>query len=350
MSKYIETANFDVEKFPLDCGTLRGMQDNTAILAVLARIAAGKGTKRLILCGCESMGNGYRSEGYIWRETEKSPLTGEIIYHEEQRLYEKFLIKETAETVNVDGVDYYNLYRHREATDTTAGTEMWSAYTRLDEVSNVALKALMDAEAKARTEAVRAEADARAAADEAETDARAAADEAEAKARAAADEGLNRKISLMSGVPTGIIMLWDLDNGPIPEGWAPYYKMSGRFALGASYNNGKWDCGDEGGASTMTLKTEHMPAHKHNVKATVPAHGHGTHISRKINIDAGGSGYNVPVVPGDGEGDAYNSTGGGITVDATTAIDCSMKENSVGDGQAFSIMPPYMKLIYIIKI
>ncbi|MCQ2250602.1 MAG: hypothetical protein MJZ66_05780 [Bacteroidales bacterium] len=153
MNRYIETANFDIDKFPLDCGTLRGMQDNTAILAVLARIAAGNGTGRLILCGCEDMRNGYRGEGYIWKASEERPLTGEIIYHPEQSLQNKFLIEEMSESVNVDNTDYLNLYRHKVANDTSIGGEVWSDYTRLDEVSNVALKALIAAEADERLEA-----------------------------------------------------------------------------------------------------------------------------------------------------------------------------------------------------
>ena len=308
MNRYIETANFDIDKFPLDCGTLRGMQDNTAILAVLARIAAGKGTKRLILCGCESMGNGYRSEGYIWRETDGLPLTGEIIYHGEQRLYERFLIKEETETVNVDGEDYFELYRHREANDSSIGGERWSDYTRLDEVSNVALKALMDAEAKARAEA---------------------------------DERLSNLIKQMSIVPKNMIMIWDLANGPIPQGWAPYEKMYGRFALGATMD----DCGETGGEKSHTLTKDEMPSHKHEILIGPDGlHSHYVKLEGMVgyNKKAAGDDNSSFYLGETGYIDGWTPQGGVHSPQATMG--------STGGGLAHNNMPPYVKLIYVIKL
>lgn len=317
MNKYIETANFDVEKFPLDCGTLRGMQDNTAILAVLARIAAGQGTDRLILCGCEDMGNGYRGEGYIWKASEERPLTGEIIYHKEQRLCEKYLIEETADTVEVDGASYIALYRHREAKDSVLGTEYWSETPEVGGMSNASLSRQMEIETTARTEA---------------------------------DDALRSQISMLSGVPKGIIMLWDLANGPIPQGWAPYRKMQGRMALGAKQDSGgQWDSGETGGSSTVSLKLENLPSHAHNTTVTMPAHSHAVWAKRKINVSDSGSGYDVAVVPGAGEGDEPRSKGG-FECQASTEQQCYTSSSYAGGNKAVEIMPPYVKLVYIIKL
>ncbi len=328
MNRYIETANFDIEKFPLDCGTLRGMLDNTAILAVLARIAAGKDTDRLILCGCEDMRNGYRGEGYIWKASEERPLTGEIIYHAEQRMQERFLIEEKTESVNVDGEDYTDLYMHKEANDSSLGTERWAEYTRLDEVSNVALKALIDAEARARTDA----------------------DKAEAETRASKDAELSRQIALISGVPKGVIMFWDMDNGPIPEGWERYYKAEGRFIMGAEwYTGGHTNCGDKGGKKEITLTEEQMPAHTHDVRVAIPGHTHEISAQRKINVSPNGSGYDVAVVPGSKTGDVPTGTGG-FGCSTTEARQASVTESIRGQGKKFEILPPYIKLVVIIKV
>lgn len=342
MNRYIETANFDIEKFPLDCGTLRGMQDNTAILAVLARIAAGKDTDRLILCGCEDMRNGYRGEGYIWKASEERPLTGEIIYHAEQRLNVNFVINEETESVNVDGTDYLNLYRHRVANDTSIGGEAWSGYTRLDEVSNVALRALMDAEAKARADAdTRLE---RLIGEEAVERNSMDVDlkekiVAESVARGKRDAEIELRLANLTipTLPSGLICMWS--GTTPPEGWAlcdgkdGRPDLRGRFVLG--YNASVYttstgesisrnSIGNTGGQENVRLTEGQMPAHSHNF------------VGDDSLIE-----WHTPV----------NTASLPLDILSRETSGCRWyKTGSSGQGQAHNNMPPYYVLAYIIKL
>ena len=330
MNRYIETANFDVEKFPLDCGTLRGMQDNTAIMAVLAQIAAGKETDRLILCGCEDMGNGFRSEGYIWLLTEQRPNIGEIIYHAEQRLYDKFLIETKAEDVEVDGVSYPELYRHREANDSSIGTEKWSDYMRMDGMSNVALETQIISEIKARAEALES---LRALLDDSLTSLSQSLSN-EGMYRSAKDRELEAMIKMR--VPKGVICIWSGSIDSIPSGWALCDGNNGtpdlraRFVIGAGKG---YAPNILGGSGIINLNANQIPR---LIDVTFP--GGNSRVESELAVSGSGistkSRYNAGYRDGDND-----SNGKKLRL-----VIGQEKPNPV------HVMPPYYSLAYIMKL
>ncbi len=98
-----------------------------------------------------------------------------------------------------------------------------------------------------------------------------------------------------------------------------------RFPIGA----GSAALGTYGGAATVILSTTELPAHTHSI--TDPGHNHTTLAEDDIvttGTDPGGV------------------TTGGTTGTSTTGITGT---NSAGSGAAFSILPPYAAVIWMIK-
>ena len=118
-------------------------------------------------------------------------------------------------------------------------------------------------------------------------------------------------------------------------------KIEDRFLLGAG--SGKYDAGTMGGNSSVSLGINNMPRHRHKVDSTsasVPSHVH----SIKPPDSDSDTGYGRCATGGQGtEGTgiaAFNSgsAGGGSTGSFAPYTDYQ------GDGQAFNIMPPYIKV------
>ena len=145
-------------------------------------------------------------------------------------------------------------------------------------------------------------------------------------------------------LPTGSIIMW---NGEvIPYGWGlcngnTYQKINGtgpitspdlrgKFVL--SYGQGELNfsnntIGATGGAQTVTLTTDQIPAHSHTSNAT------GTTIGL-----AQRTGFNTLT-------EADNSSG---ELDLTNAA--ALTINNAGGGLAHENMPPYYVLAYILKL
>lgn len=108
--------------------------------------------------------------------------------------------------------------------------------------------------------------------------------------------------------------------------------LSGRFPLGASGT-----VGAAGGASTMTLKDEHLPTHDHGgVTASAGAHTH------TVRFTQYSSGY------GDvrGGGDPSDQS---IVKTTSSEGEHSHTISAAGLGRAFGIMPPYLTVNWIIR-
>jgi microcystin-dependent protein len=148
-------------------------------------------------------------------------------------------------------------------------------------------------------------------------------------------------------IPAGLISLWSGSIGSIPSGWNLCDGSNGtpnltdRFIVGAGST---YAVNGAGGASSVTLTTNNMPAHTHTATSTVtdPSHSHGSTIGSGF-ISNGGSeslagGNNLPF--------GRPST----TATATTGITVATTNASVGSGTSFSILNPYYALAYIMKL
>lgn len=132
----------------------------------------------------------------------------------------------------------------------------------------------------------------------------------------------------------------------------------GRVAIGVSETYAR---GSTGGSATVTLTTNELPAHthtgttdedgSHTHNITDPGH---THNRLNAKDDDNGS-NNVGQAPvGDANenyvtGHPTESATTGISINAGGAHTHDFTTNSTGDGEAFSILNPYLAVNYIIK-
>lgn len=134
---------------------------------------------------------------------------------------------------------------------------------------------------------------------------------------------LNIKAMLDAGdiVPPGGIIMYSGSVNDIPSGWYLCDGQNGtpdlrdRFVVGASDTIAS---GSTGGAASVTLSVENLPAHSHTVSG--------------VNITENGEGGSLF-----SGGEAQISAGTGSTTGET------------GGGTAISILPPYYALAFIMR-
>lgn len=174
-----------------------------------------------------------------------------------------------------------------------------------------------------------------------------------------------------AGVPSGVITLWSGSIATIPAGWLLCDGTLGtpnlrdRFVVGAGTT---YAVAATGGASTVTLATANIPAHTHTVNGTTgnqsadhshsgttstdPGHTHtipigpGTNSANPNNQATNGNGTSTQST-GSAGAHAHNFTTGGVSVNHTHTF--SATSSSIGSGTAFTILPPYYALAYIMK-
>jgi microcystin-dependent protein len=150
-------------------------------------------------------------------------------------------------------------------------------------------------------------------------------------------------------VPIGCILMWSGNSSNVPNGWAicdgrtvnGYItpNLSGRFIIcsGTGYNSGT-----TGGSATRTLTVENMPAHTH----TGTTNNDGAH-KHTVQLSSGNAGRNH----------IQHSSGNHVATSETNDVNTTLSAhthnfttNSTGSGTAFSIVPQYYSLIYIMKV
>ena len=165
--------------------------------------------------------------------------------------------------------------------------------------------------------------------------------------------------NLNQPVPKGLIAMWSGTIATIPTGWVlcngsnSTPDLRGKFIMGASNATAP---GTTGGSSTATLTTANLPAHTHDFSGVTGSGGSHTH-----SITDPGHTHSYTIVGGTGAlgvGTGYGQTGA-TSGSATTGISIiaggahthsfSGTTTSVGSGEAFSILPPYYALAYIMK-
>lgn len=163
-----------------------------------------------------------------------------------------------------------------------------------------------------------------------------------------------------SPIPSGFIGLWSGTIATIPTGWVLCNGSNGtpdlrqKFVMGAG--NTTNTPGTTGGSSTASLTTANLPAHTHDYSGTSSSDGSHTHT-----VSDPGHTHSYTIVGGTGAlgvGTGYGQTAA-TTGSSTTGISLgtaaahthtySGTTTSVGSGTAFSIVPPYYALAYIMK-
>lgn len=164
---------------------------------------------------------------------------------------------------------------------------------------------------------------------------------------------------LNSPVPKGFIGLWSGTIATIPTGWALCNGSNGtpdlrsKFVMGASNSVAP---GTTGGSSTVTLNTANLPAHTHDFSGVTGSGGSHTHsvtdpghTHTYTNVSGSGA---IGTAAGFGQ---TTATSGSATTDISIVAGGAHTHSfsgittSVGSGTAFSILPPYYALAYIMK-
>ena len=134
--------------------------------------------------------------------------------------------------------------------------------------------------------------------------------------------------SALSGIEafvTGMIILWSGASDNIPTGFAlcdgnnGTPNLSGRFVVGFDASNGDYDVDDTGGAESVTLTLNQIPAHKHDT----------TFDNKKY-------------FPGGGSTSISFGGAGGYPAD-------TFSMSNAGGGQSHENRPPFYALCYIMK-
>ena len=173
-------------------------------------------------------------------------------------------------------------------------------------------------------------------------------------------------------MPQGGIILWSGAANNVPAGWALCDGQNGtpdlrdKFIVGAG---SAYQPGDAGGAAMAQLTTLELPSHSHSVTGTAASAGDHTHGNTFAIKSAGAHthSYTAPatgVGGSGGYGELTSSTGsttgsaGTHTHEITGSVSSigphshtvSGTAASVGSGAAFSILPPYYALCFIMKL
>lgn len=153
-------------------------------------------------------------------------------------------------------------------------------------------------------------------------------------------------------VPVGAILLWSGSVASVPAGWALCDGTNGtpnltdRFIVGAG---GAYAVGDTGGADSVTLTADQIPAHTHGA-GTLATSSAGAHQHSQIYYQQTASvGQSATGANNAGAATAnYLSTSTGSAGAHTHTVTGST--GSAGSGQAHENRPPYYALAYIMKL
>jgi microcystin-dependent protein len=144
-------------------------------------------------------------------------------------------------------------------------------------------------------------------------------------------------------IPTGLISMWSGSIGSIPSGWLLCDGSNGtpnltdRFIVGAGST---YSVNGTGGATSVILTTNNLPAHTHTATVTDPGHFH-NQSTTFANAGINGSPIST--------GNASNATSGSNAVTSTATTGISVSNSTTGSGTSFSILPTYYALAYIQK-
>lgn len=128
-------------RFPLDCESMEYIQENIKHLAIVAQIA---GCDKLIIKGCTSNSQS-RTEGYVYVRT-GDDLVGEILYYPGGSGVRCGISTENI-NATANNETFTSAYTIRKLVSGTTGEWSWSDFRALSEITNSALKTLVDGKA-----------------------------------------------------------------------------------------------------------------------------------------------------------------------------------------------------------
>ncbi len=145
-------------------------------------------------------------------------------------------------------------------------------------------------------------------------------------------------------IPIGGIIMWSGTTSNIPSGWALCNgqtvnshvtpDLRGRFIVGAG---GSYSPGNTGGAATVMLTINEMPAHNHGIND--PGHTHGFWTASNYVND-------LETDPSTNTDHVRQNTGNFNTTSSATGITIQ----NTGGGQSHENRPPFYALAYIMRV
>lgn len=196
---------------------------------------------------------------------------------------------------------------------------------------------------------------------------------------------VNKKYADRLGVPLGGIIMWSGASNAIPTGWAICDGKNGtpdlrdKFIVGAGSTH---RAGTTGGNASVQLSEDNLPAHSHafsNGRAasagshthgntfaieTVAAHKHTVHsvpadnsyfVITSANNSDGRNLFGVSVIgseeaPVESAGAHTHTLSGSVSSGGSHTHTVTGTIGSTGSGNAFSILPPYYALCFIMRV
>lgn len=155
----------------------------------------------------------------------------------------------------------------------------------------------------------------------------------------------NSSASKGNGLPCGTIVMWHGDTNAIPDGWALCNGGNGtpnlldRFIVGAGHN---YKPGDMGGADSVQLKLDQMPAHSHDT-AMQDAGSH-THLAA-LDTGSGGDDQERNMATG-----GSNKRNTWYSTEAAGEHTHVLSLQNAGGGNAHENRPAYYAVCFIMKL
>jgi microcystin-dependent protein len=157
------------------------------------------------------------------------------------------------------------------------------------------------------------------------------------------------QLNAASAFPAGGIIIWSGSAAAIPSGWLlcdgtnSTPNLRDRFVVGAGTT---YAVAATGGAATVTLATNNLPAHTHTVNINTGAMSANASHSHELPFST--------VLAGTASHEASGLSNGAANVSSSsTNTDHTHNVNgntgSIGSGTAVAILPPYYALCYIMK-
>ncbi|MEY3275410.1 MAG: hypothetical protein RL153_675 [Verrucomicrobiota bacterium] len=159
--------------------------------------------------------------------------------------------------------------------------------------------------------------------------------------------------------PLGGIIMWSGSESSVPAGWAlcdgrtsngrVTPDLRGKFVVGAQSSQ---PVGTVGGASTVTLSVANLPSHTHGVSGDTVDGGNHNHYfdDYYVSENIGNGNWGWLGLRGNDWDNRGHTTGNNTAYNGTHRHSFSVTSAATGSGSAFSIVPPFYALAFIMRV